>query len=159
MFWNGKFFPYFLFLKSIFTLKVSFYTLVWTRCIMHPSSSPGRPPPARSFPARAPHPVLPHHLLQTSSTGNGQWLEESSRHYSQRQTNTTIVAFIYSIGNGQWLEESFRHCPHRQTPPLLFLYTPQGMGSDWKNLPGTTHTDKQTPLLLLYIRLRQLTNG
>jgi len=27
------------------------------------------------------------------------------------------------------------------------------MGSDWKNLPGTAHTHKQTPLLLLYIRL------
>jgi len=30
---------------------------------------------------------------------------------------------------------------------------PQGTGSDWKNLPGTAHTDRQTPpLLLLYIR-------
>jgi len=27
-----------------------------------------------------------------------------------------------------------------------------GTGNDWKNLPGTAHTDKQTPpLLLLYI--------
>jgi hypothetical protein len=26
------------------------------------------------------------------------------------------------LGNGQWLEESSRHCPHRQTPPLLLLY-------------------------------------
>jgi len=29
-----------------------------------------------------------------------------------------------------------------------------GTGNDWKNLPGTAHTDRQTlPLLLLYIRL------
>jgi hypothetical protein len=27
-----------------------------------------------------------------------------------------------SIGNGQWLEESSKHCPHRQTSPLLLLY-------------------------------------
>jgi len=24
---------------------------------------------------------------------------------------------------------------------------PEGMGSDWKNLPGTAHTDRQTLLL------------
>jgi hypothetical protein len=31
-----------------------------------------------------------------SSTGNGQWLEESSKHCPHRQTNTT-VAFIHKI--------------------------------------------------------------
>jgi len=39
-------------------------------------------------------------------------------------------------------------CPSR---PALFVttdrQTPQGTGSDWKNLPGTAHTDKQTLLL------------
>ncbi len=34
--------------------------------------------------------------------------------------------------------------------------TPQGTSSDWKNLPGTAHIDKQTPLLLLYITLLRL---
>ncbi len=32
-----------------------------------------------------------------SSTGNGQSLEESSKHCPHRQTNTTTVAFIYKI--------------------------------------------------------------
>jgi len=32
-------------------------------------------------------------------------------------------------------------------PPLL-QNTPQGTGSDWKNFPGTAHTDRQTPCLL-----------
>jgi hypothetical protein len=30
---------------------------------------------------------------------------------------------------------------------LRQLRTPQGMGSDWKNLPSTAHTDRQTLLL------------
>jgi hypothetical protein len=34
-------------------------------------------------------------------------------------------------------------------PALPYLSpAPQGTGSDWKNLPSTAHTDKQTPLLL-----------
>jgi len=46
-----------------------------------------------------------------------------------------------------------RPAPHSGCPgrPTLFVttdrQTPQGTGSDWKNLPCTTHTDRQTLLL------------
>jgi len=44
--------------------------------------------------------------------------------------------------------------------PTLFVttdrQTPQGTGSDWKNLPGTAHTDRQTLLLYLKHCLYQL---
>ncbi len=43
---------------------------------------------------------------------------------------------------------------HRALPSPTPQNTPQGMGSEWKNLPGTTHTDKQTPLLY-YIRFNK----
>jgi hypothetical protein len=37
---------------------------------------------------------------------------------SQTQRLTELI-YTNSTGNGQWLEESSRHCPHRQTPLLL----------------------------------------
>jgi hypothetical protein len=48
-------------------------------------------------PQRLPWPPCPaRHHRQTDTTGNGQWLEESSRHCPHRQTD--IVALIYRIG-------------------------------------------------------------
>jgi len=50
--------------------------------------------------------------------------------------------------------------PQKIRLPLISFFSgvsyiweaPQGTGSDWKNFPGTAHTDRQTPpLLLLYI--------
>ncbi len=52
------------------------------------------------------------------------------------------------------IEMALRPAPRSGCPgrPALFIttdsQTPQGTGSDWKNLPGTAHTDRQTPLLL-----------
>ncbi len=42
-------------------------------------------------------------------------------------------------------------CPGRPALPYLVCHhrqTPQGTGSDWKNLPGTAHTD--TIVALIY---------
>jgi len=46
-------------------------------------------------------------------------------------------------------------CPGRPAlpcPALPYLSpTPQGTGSDWKNLPGTAHTDRHHCCFNLYI--------
>jgi hypothetical protein len=38
---------------------------------------------------------------------------------TQTDTTMFALLDTSSTGNGQWLEESSRHCPHRQTPLLL----------------------------------------
>ncbi len=43
-------------------------------------------------------------------------------------------------------------CPHRQTDTMFaFIPAPQGTGNDWKNLPGTAHTDRQTDTTIALI--------
>jgi hypothetical protein len=42
---------------------------------------------------------------------------------------------------------------HRALPSPTPKNTPQGTSSDWKNLPGTTHTDRQTDIVALIYRI------
>jgi len=51
------------------------------------------------------------------------------------------IGLAETINGSEWTG-SYRHTDR------FIEKTPQGTGSDWKNLPSTTHTDKQTPLLL-----------
>jgi hypothetical protein len=57
------------------------------------------------------------------------------------------------------IEMAPRPAPRSGCPTLFVTtdrQTPQGTGSDWKNLPGTAHTDRQTLLLYLKHCLYQL---
>jgi hypothetical protein len=88
-------------------------------------------------------------LFVTSSTGNGQWLEESSRH---------CLIFVHTDrARAPPPARSFPARPplprpcwppspvlHRALPSPTPQNTPQGTGSDWKKFPGTAHTDRQT---------------
>ncbi len=106
--------------------------LVWTRCIMHPSSSS---PPDSSLPM-----PLPPLRLVASSTCPGR----PALPCLSPQTDT---------GNEQWLEESSRHCPHRQTPPLLLLYIryPKLSGGsclELRNLPSRLDVGSRLPVVV-----------
>jgi hypothetical protein len=98
------------FMLQFFLIKVSCNNILYITSVNPVHNAPVELPPARSFPARAPprpsptrasppNPVLHRALLSPTppkhSTGNEQWLEESSRHCSHRQTN--IVTLIYKM--------------------------------------------------------------
>jgi hypothetical protein len=47
----------------------------------------------------------------------------SGQKLRQLRTPCSVCSNELFLGNGQWLEESSRHCPHRQTDTVALIYT------------------------------------
>jgi hypothetical protein len=100
----------------------NYYILVWTRCIMHPSSSSSFDP--SSF-------VPCFARVDPPSSGPSSFVLTPRSVFFR--LSFLVLAPLTSCftglslppppktlhRNGQWLEKSSRHCPHRQTSLLL----------------------------------------